>query len=57
MLETQSMIPDTVNRLRVAVEDLQMLIDDSSDAETSSIEFRAALEAIEFASVTLRDEA
>jgi hypothetical protein len=55
MLETQSMIPDTVNRLRVAVEDLQMLIDDSSDAETSSIEFRAALEAIEFASVTLRE--
>jgi hypothetical protein len=57
MLETQNMIPDTANRLRVAIEDLDILINDCSDFESSASELTTARQAVESASLTLRGEA
>jgi hypothetical protein len=56
MLETQNMIPDTANRLRVAIEDLDILINDCGDLESSASEITRARQAVESASLTLKGE-
>jgi hypothetical protein len=56
VLETQAMIPDTAARLRSAMEDLQIIVDDSLPEETSSSEFDAAKRMLADASATLMDE-
>jgi hypothetical protein len=56
MLETQNMIPDTANRLRVAIEDLDILINDCGDLESSASELARARQAVESASLTLKGE-
>lgn len=41
-LETQTMIPDTSARLRAAVEDLELLVQDSPSSDSTTPEFKAA---------------
>jgi hypothetical protein len=54
-LETQSMIPDTAGRLRAAVEDLQLLVDDSPAGEASTAEYEAAVAVLTSAAAALDD--
>ena len=53
-LETQAMIPDTAGRLRTAVEDLQILVDDAPQHEQDSPEYSAAVKALESGSSALQ---
>jgi hypothetical protein len=54
--ETQSMIPDTASRLCTAMEDLQIILDDSSPEEESSPEFLAANGVLKDAADVLDDD-
>lgn len=53
LAETQNMIPDTSSRLRVAVDDLQVVVDDSEGDEKDTPEYKAAVEALEAARSSL----
>lgn len=54
-LETQSMIPDTSARLRTAVEDLELLVQDSPSSDSSTPEFQAAEAALSDALSVLKN--
>jgi Tubulin binding cofactor A len=53
-LETQTMIPDSAGRLRTAVEDLELLVEDSPSGESSTPEFKAAVVALADAAKVLQ---
>lgn len=55
VLETQGMIPDTAGRLSTAVEDLQLLVDESEGDEISTDEYKAAVEALKYAASVLKE--
>lgn len=51
------MIPDTSARLRTAVEDLELLVQDSSSSDSSTAEFKAAEAALADAQIALKSVA
>lgn len=48
------MVPDTAGRLRTAVEDLELLVEDSPSGESSTPEFKSAVVALAEANKALR---
>lgn len=53
--ETQNMIPDTAGRLRSAVDDLHLSLDEGEDADESD-EYKAAMDAVTTATSALNEE-